>query len=200
MHVYFLPSFKIRWPIAGQWGVGFWLKKVTADLAPLECQKNWKLFLLNSVAAKVIPTAWKFSSLKEKVFSHAISKGWLLSIRKHGTMISLKETRRRLQLKEADSLQGSNHFWVVLLEAKLILSGHQKNVLLLPSTKVPHRGMDEFIHLSESLIYYWEELTYDSPKASRIYMYWAPTMVPALWNIPLCALSYLILLQSRNRY
>lgn len=59
LHVYFIPSFKSRWPIAGQWGVGFWLKKVTADLAALECQKNWKLFLLNSVAANVIPTAWK---------------------------------------------------------------------------------------------------------------------------------------------
>lgn len=127
--------------------------------------------------------------LRRNSLAMQFPQGWLLSIRKYGTMISLKETRRRLQLKEADSLQGPNHFWVVLQEAKLTLSGHQKNVLLLPNTKVPHRGMDEFIHLSESLIYYWEELTYDSLKESRIYMYWAPTMVP---NTPLCALSYWI--------
>lgn len=59
LHVYFIPSFKNRWPIAGQWGVGFWLNKATADLAPLECQKNWKWFLLNSVAARARPTARK---------------------------------------------------------------------------------------------------------------------------------------------
>ena len=59
LHVYFIPSFKSRWPIAGQWGVGFSLTKVTADLAPLECQKTWKWFLLNSVAARAMSTTRK---------------------------------------------------------------------------------------------------------------------------------------------
>lgn len=86
--------------------------------------------------------------LRRNSLAMKFPQGWLLSIRKYGTMISLKETRRRLQLKEADSLQGPNHFWVVLQEATLTHSGHQKNVLLLPSTKVPHRDL---VHSS-----FWE--------------------------------------------
>ena len=46
----------------------------------------------------------------------------------------IEGNKKEIATQEADSLQGSNHFWVVLLEEKLTLSGHQKNALLFPST------------------------------------------------------------------
>lgn len=32
-----------------------------------------------------------------------------------------------------------------------------KKCIIVPSTKAPHRGMGEFIHFPESLIYYWKD-------------------------------------------
>lgn len=74
LHVYFISSFKSQWPVDGQWRCRLLMKESNCWFCILRMSRNWKWFLLNSIAARAMSTAWKkFSSLKEKPLSHAIS-------------------------------------------------------------------------------------------------------------------------------